>query len=117
MSLFNRMKTSWFPPQAEADRKPRVATKAAPATTLNPAHDERTAFAAAEIIENHSFSRVMSRLKAEAVQGFSSSLPGVNGTYDRERAHMKMTILEEIETSIQAMADDLKLHRRKSPEN
>lgn len=114
MGLFNRMATSWFPPQAEPTRQTRVSKWAEPPEPVKATVDERTAMAAQEIMENGSFDRVMKRLKAEAFREFSSSAEGEAGAYSRDKAHTKITALDEIEAAISVMADEMKLHKRSS---
>lgn len=117
MPLFDRMRTTWFPPKGEPSRKPRVAFKPPPDNKDTGATiDERTAFAAAEILENHSFERVIKRLRNEAYEEFSSSAEGEAGAYSRDKAHAKIAIIEDIEASIQSMADQIKFFKRSDTE-
>lgn len=118
MSKFSRIKTSWFKPKAEPSRKPRVASKAAGLTdSFKPTVDERTALAAAEILENGSFERVFKRLRQTAIADFVGAAPGHAGLMQRELAHQGITVLDQIEAEIKAMADQMKLHRRQPQEN
>lgn len=109
---FNRMVTSWFQPDPEAmsERQPRVTARVPDA--MKPSVDEFTAAAAMEMLENRAFITIMERLGDAALQEFTTSDFGVAGLATREAAHLKMRVLDDIRTSVQSMADELKLHRR-----
>lgn len=110
--FFDRMSTSWFapPPEAVPSRGVRMTTHIPDA--IKPTVDEFTARAALEMLENHAFVTIMERMKKEAVNEFTTSLMGESGAHEREAAHLKLRVLDDIETSVRSMADELKLHQR-----
>ena len=81
-----------------------------------PTIDERTAWAAQELLENDALRRVFDRLRKEAFHGFTNSPPGLGGQVDREAIFTKTRALDEIEASIRAMADQLKFHKPRDNE-
>lgn len=108
MGVFDRMKVSWFKPTAEPQRTPRVTFR--PEKELPPAIDEKTAEAAAQILENDAFRLVMGRLKSQVYADFANT----NKTFDLPEIHTRLRALEEIEQQIGSMADDLKIRRRQT---
>lgn len=111
----NRLKlASWFTPRGEPSRQPRVS-KLAPEAP-EPTIDERTAFAAQELLENHALERVFDRLRKQAFHDITNSRPGAEGLASREASYLKTKVLDEIHTSIRAMADELKFHRARDSE-
>lgn len=109
MSVFDRMKTTWFPPTAVATR-PGREPKMPPA--YKPTVDEDTARAAAQILENRAFERVMTRLEAECHAKFAASA----NVLELPALQAEVQALGNIRAQIQAMADELKFHKH-NPEN
>lgn len=116
MSSFDRMFTSWFKPKQVSERElRRDKNKPAPQAGLMPTVDLRTAEAAEMLRDNPAFTKIMDRMRAARVDEFVSSKP--EDTEIRNKAHLGLTVLDQIETDIQTMADEMKLHRRiKDPE-
>jgi len=113
MALFNR--ATWFPPKGEPTRKPRniwSEEEAKKVEKLQPTIDEETARAAQELLESHALERVFDRLRAGAMSDITTSVPGMTGMPGREDAYARIRALDAIRDQIQAMADELKLHRR-----
>lgn len=109
MAAFNRILTSWFPPKQRAEREKRMERKSPPAG-LMPTVDLRTAEAAEMLRDNPAFTKIMDRMRAARVDEFVSSK--TEDTEIRDKAHMGLAVLDQIETDIQVMADEMKLHRR-----
>lgn len=113
----NRMSFSWFLPKGDPSRAPRVSQLAREVEEPTPSVDERTAWAASELLENAAFERAFKRIEAEAMQSFSHSAPGINGLQEREIAYVKVRALAEIRSSLEAMRDQLKLHKNRDIDN
>lgn len=110
MPSFDRMFTSWFKPKQASERELRRDKKPAPQTGLMPTVDLRTAEAAEMLRDNPAFTKIMDRMRAARVDEFVSSKP--NDTEIRNKAHLGLAVLDQIETDIQVMADEMKLYRR-----
>lgn len=111
-----RMTFSWFQPKGEPTREARVSQLAGEFKPPSPTVDERTALAANELLENQAFERAFKRIEAEAHRQFTASTPGVNGVQEREIAYTKVRALAEIRSSLEAMRDELKLHKARDIE-
>lgn len=98
-----------FRTAAEPTRKPRMISNAIPEYT--PTIDRETAHAAKQLLENRALTLVFDKLRAERMDAILKSQPGILGVSQRERAHEGVLVLDQIKTDIQAMADELKLHR------
>ena len=104
----------FFGPKAEPKRQARVAAKKPLSDTLSPTVDERTAEMASAVLENPAFERVFERLRTARLAEFANSELGTAGELTRDKAHLGLIVLDQIKSELEAMADELKLHRHKN---
>jgi hypothetical protein len=110
------MALSWFQPKAEPSRTMRVTQPVPLSDKIQPTVDEFTATAAEQILANHAFEKVFQRMRQERLSAIVNSANGVAGLADREEAHMGLKAIDRIEADLRAMADELKLHKRRHKE-